>query len=129
MVGTQKDTRTCLAAPKEVKKDMLRIVIELQPRLIKRTRTELEDQVQVGEKGKNNEVEFVGRPSNIKDMFNKRGFSSQPNINNVLKKELKEDAYKHIARFFYNNAIPFNVARTKEFSIIVEYVSRHWWEP
>ncbi|KAI5398935.1 hypothetical protein KIW84_064347 [Lathyrus oleraceus] len=55
----------------------------------------------------------------------KRCFSSQPSINAVLKKGLRDDACQSIARFFYNNAIPFNVARSEEFTIMCDMISRY----
>ncbi|KAI5412254.1 hypothetical protein KIW84_057061 [Lathyrus oleraceus] len=51
--------------------------------------------------------------------------SSQPSINAVLKKGLRDDACQAIARFFYNNDIPFNVARTEEFTIMCDMISIH----
>lgn len=43
----------------------------------------------------------------------------------VLKKGLKDDACQAIAMFCYNNFIPFNVARSEEFTIICDMISIH----
>jgi len=43
----------------------------------------------------------------------------------MLKKGLREEACQAIARFFYNNAIPFNVAKSEEFTVMFDLVSRH----
>lgn len=56
----------------EVKKEMLQIVLNLQARFIKRSITNEEDEV--GEKRKGNEVDVVGSSSNSKDIFKKGRF-------------------------------------------------------
>lgn len=43
LAGTPKDTGACLAVPEKVKKEMLQIVTAMQSRLIKRTRTQMEE--------------------------------------------------------------------------------------
>jgi hypothetical protein len=51
-----------------------------------------------------------------KDLF-KRGLTTarQTTINGAFKKDIREDACKDIALFFYNNVIPFNVAKSDEY--------------
>lgn len=49
----------------------------------------------------------------------------QSTINGVWKKEDRENACKAIALFFYNNAIPFNVARSDEYLKMFELVAKH----
>lgn len=63
--------------------------------------------------------------NNSRNIFNKRCFSSQPSINAVLNKGLRDYACQTIAIFFYNNAIPFNVARNEESTIMCDMISRH----
>ena len=43
----------------------------------------------------------------------------------MFKKGLREEACQAIARFFYNNVIPFNVAKSEEFTAMFDLVSRH----
>ena len=43
----------------------------------------------------------------------------------MFKKGRREEACQAIARFFYNNAIPFNVAKSEEFTVMFDFVSRH----
>ena len=43
----------------------------------------------------------------------------------MFKKGIREEACQAIARFFYNNAIPFNVAKSEEFTAMFDLVSRH----
>jgi hypothetical protein len=61
-----------------------------------------------------------------KDLF-KRGLTTarQTTINGAFKKEVREDACKDIALFFYNNAIPFNVARSDEYLKMFDNVVKH----
>jgi len=51
--------------------------------------------------------------------------SSQATINSMFKKSLTEEACQGIASFFYNNVIPFNVAKSEEFKKMIELVARH----
>jgi hypothetical protein len=61
-----------------------------------------------------------------KDLF-KRGLTRarQTTINSAFKKEVREDACKDIALFFYNNDIPFNVARSDEYLKMFDNVAKH----
>jgi hypothetical protein len=61
-----------------------------------------------------------------KDLF-KRGLTTarQTTINGAFKKEVRDDACKDIALFFYNNAIPFNVARSDEYLKMFDNVAKH----
>jgi len=43
----------------------------------------------------------------------------------MFKKGMIEETCQAMARFFYNNAIPFNVAKSEEFIAMLELVSRH----
>lgn len=118
LAGTQRDVEPCKAVPDEIQKEMLQICAILQENLIKKTEAMAEEEkAGVGEKRM--------KSSNSGNMFKKRCFSSQPTINTVLKKGLRDDACQAIARFFYNNAISFNVARSEEFNIMCDMISRH----
>jgi len=43
----------------------------------------------------------------------------------MFKKGLGEEACQAITRFLYNNVIPFNVAKSEEFTVMLDLVSRH----
>ena len=43
----------------------------------------------------------------------------------MFKKNSREDACHQIARFFYNNAISFNVAKSGDFHKMCEMITRH----
>jgi len=50
---------------------------------------------------------------------------NQSTINSIFKKSEREDTCQQIALFFYNNVIPFNVARSEEFTKMVEMIAKH----
>jgi len=43
----------------------------------------------------------------------------------MFKKCMREEDCQAIARFFCNNVIPFNVAKSEEFIAMLDLVSRH----
>ena len=51
--------------------------------------------------------------------------STQMTINQMLKKDIKEEAYQQIARFFYTSAIPFNCVKNPKFIKALELVKQH----
>ena len=105
---TQKNVGICKSVPEAVQKEMWDIVCGLQKRLNKKSSIDDEDEVvQGGEKRSRDEDK-----ESSKNIFKKRGASTQPTINNIFKQSLREGACEKIASFFYNNAIPLNVARS-----------------
>jgi len=56
-------------------------------------------------------------------IFEKMG--SQTPMNVIFKRSERGDACQEIALFFYNNGIPFNVAKSVEFKRILELVAKH----
>ena len=118
LAGTQKDVEACKAVPDEIKREILQVCSRLQENLIKKTEAMVEEEMSEA-------CSKRMSSNNSGNIFKKRCFSSQPSINAVLKKGLKDDACQAIARFFYNNAIPFNVARSEEFTIMCDMISRH----
>jgi len=51
--------------------------------------------------------------------------NTQTTINQLLKKDLKEEACRQITRFFYTKAIPFNCVKNSEFVKAFELVAKH----
>ena len=51
--------------------------------------------------------------------------STQTTLNQLLKKYIKEEACRQIARFFYTSAIPFNCLKNPEFLKALELVAKH----
>nr|KYP37281.1 hypothetical protein KK1_041536 [Cajanus cajan] len=102
---------------------MWEIVVGLQQNLIKKSCLNKEEEsLEAGDKRKDNEAIDTGSSINI---FKKRVISTQATINTMFKKGVREEACQAIARFFYNNAIPFNVAKSEEFFAMFDLVSKH----
>ena len=78
-----------------------------------------EETIEASETRKNSEA------SSPRNIFKKRVVGTQTTINNIFKKGMREEACQAIARFFYNNVIPFNVAKSEEFIVMLDLVSRH----
>ena len=51
--------------------------------------------------------------------------STQTTLNQLLKKDIREEACRQIARFFYTSAIPFNCVKNPEFVKALELVAKH----
>jgi len=51
--------------------------------------------------------------------------STQTTLNQLLKKDIREEARRQIARFFYTSAIPFNCVKNSEFIKALEMVAKH----
>nr|KYP74597.1 hypothetical protein KK1_007283 [Cajanus cajan] len=64
----------------------------------------------------------IESPRNI---FKKRVLDTQATIDNMFKNNAKEETCQVMARFFYNNVIPFNVAKSEEFNAMFDLVLRH----
>jgi hypothetical protein len=50
--------------------------------------------------------------------------STQTTLNQLLKKDIREEACRQIARFFYTRAIPFNCVKNLEFFKALELVAK-----
>ena len=60
------------------------------------------------------------------DIFlQKRGTLRQTNIKDSCDKEARAMTIQKVARFFYDNGIPFHVARSKRFKEAVEAIGRY----
>ena len=63
------------------------------------------------------------------DSFIKKGnsmtSSTQTTINQLMKKELREEVCQQIARFFYACAIPFNCVNHPEFGKMLQLVGKY----
>jgi hypothetical protein len=51
--------------------------------------------------------------------------STQTTLNQLLKKDIREEACRQIARFFYTSAIPFNYVKNLKFFKGLELVAKH----
>ncbi|XLV04093.1 hypothetical protein S245_018430, partial [Arachis hypogaea] len=115
LAGTQKDVGACTAVSDEIKKQMWDVVSGLQVNLMKKTSV---GGASPGEATK--EVDTTGEKRKGKELdgniFKKTRISTQTTINNIFKKNLREEVCLEISAFFYNNGIPFNVSRSEEYS-------------
>nr|XP_007147219.1 hypothetical protein PHAVU_006G105700g [Phaseolus vulgaris]ESW19213.1 hypothetical protein PHAVU_006G105700g [Phaseolus vulgaris] len=122
LAGTSKDVGACVSVPEDVKKSMLDTVHNLQQSLLRKSISIEESNIGHTEESsrKRSSGEETGDSSNI---FKRKG--TQSTINSIFKKNEREDGCQEMARFFYNNAIPFNVANSEEFKRMVELIGRH----
>jgi len=96
-------------------------VTSLQQNMMKKSISR-EDRSSMGDSDntrKRSSQEETGYSSNI---FKRRG--TQTTINSILKKSEREEACQAIALFFYNNAIPFDVANSEEFKRMIDLVAK-----
>ena len=115
LAGTSKDVGTCVSVPENVKKSMLDIVVSLQQNFLRKSNCREESCMEQTETArKRSSEEEIGNSSNI---FKRNG--TQSTINSIFKKNDREDAYQKIAWFFYNNVIPFNVAKSEVLNQVV----------
>ncbi|XLR35127.1 hypothetical protein S83_063027, partial [Arachis hypogaea] len=124
LAGTQKDVGACTTVSDEVKKQMWDVVSGLQVNLMKKTNM---GGASPGEATK--EVDTTGEKRKGKELdgniFKKTRISTQTTINNIFKKNLREEVCLEISAFFYNNGIPFNVSRSEEYSRMFEKAIRY----
>ncbi|XLS81037.1 hypothetical protein HN51_046868 [Arachis hypogaea] len=59
------------------------------------------------------------------NIFKKTCISTQSTINNIFKKNLREEVCLEIIVSFYNNGIPFNVSRSEEYTRIFKKAVRY----
>ena len=105
--------------PEDVKKSMLDFVT-LQQNLLRKSISREESNVGYSKSARKRSSEEIEDSSNN---FKRRG--TQSTINAIFKKNDREHACQEIAQFFYNNVIPFNVAKSEEFKRMLELVGRH----
>ncbi|XLR57114.1 hypothetical protein S83_007786 [Arachis hypogaea] len=123
LAGTQKDVGATTVSD-EVKKQMWDVVSGLQVNLMKKTNM---GGASPGEA--TNEVDTTNEKRKEKELdgniFKKTRISTQTTINNIFKKNLREEVCLEISTFFYNNGIPFNVSRSEEYSRMFEKAIRY----
>lgn len=118
LAGTSRDIKPCRVVLDEVKKELITIV-DLQTKLIKKSNLydiEKPNTIVGGSSifvaKRKSEEEIL----NTTNMFKKPRIrvTSQAIINNMWKKEMRDDTCKDIALSIYNNVIPFNVSNGEE---------------
>ncbi|GAU47349.1 hypothetical protein TSUD_302190 [Trifolium subterraneum] len=129
LAGTNSNVRPCTTCPPELRQKMLAITDGLQEKLLKKIH------VDINIEGDNRDADVSDgatgkRKSQVELQRNnmyKRGLTQakQTTINGAYKKGIRDDACKDIALFFYNNAIPFNVARSDEYLKMFDNAIKH----
>ncbi|CAK8566364.1 unnamed protein product [Lathyrus sativus] len=115
LAGTENDVKACEGIAEEVKKEVLDIFHAFRESNTKGC-------VSVGEKRKCNEV-AVESSREVSKRRKRDG--SQAAVKNEVKKSLREETYRAIASFFYNNGIPLDAVKSDEFKCMCDLVSRH----
>ncbi|XP_057755684.1 uncharacterized protein LOC130974860 [Arachis stenosperma] len=110
--------------PEEVKAVMLKVCVEAKEASLKKRRFgDDEDYPEQTEKEKDNSQQ---RGKDIRNFVTKgKGAQVQSTINQMMKKDLKEQCDQQCAIFFYTSAIPFNVIKNPEFLKFCEMVGRY----
>ena len=118
LAGTKKNISVCPAVPDDVKQTMLKACREIMELANKKRKfglgneacDEEDDDVDVlSGKGKS-----VSKKGGVASSF-KRSKDTQSTINQIFKRDQREEACRLIARFFYKSAIPFNCVKNSEF--------------
>ncbi|XP_016189421.1 uncharacterized protein LOC107630719 [Arachis ipaensis] len=123
-ISVGEDGKKIQSVSDEVKKQMWDVVSGLQVNLMKKTSM---GGASPGEATK--EVDTIGEKRKGKELdgniFKKIRISTQTTINNIFKKNLREEVCLEISTFFYKNDIPFNVSRSEEYSRMFEKAIRY----
>ncbi|XP_031392253.1 uncharacterized protein LOC116204300 [Punica granatum] len=135
---TKINVSPCIAVPDDVKNNMLAICMHLEDISMKKKQAsscglENDDVVDI-----DNDDENVGvgtkrkgkETTEISTLFKKKSLSiqskqGQPTINQMMKKDLREDVCMQIARFFYTSAIPFNCVKNLEFEKMCQLIGKY----
>ncbi|XP_052176679.1 uncharacterized protein LOC127790982 [Diospyros lotus] len=127
---THKNVEPCLKVPDDTRKEILvkNAKATEQKRMIINSIDDSENE------NENNEIQQVTskqKGKNTMDTFVTKGKwsssatgSGQTTLNQMLKRELREDCCQQIARFFYACAIPFNCVKHPEFAKMLELVGK-----
>ncbi|XP_042410002.1 uncharacterized protein LOC121999379 [Zingiber officinale] len=127
LAGTHRDVEPCLTVPDDVKNKMQSIVDKLAKVADKRKRksygiddSDDEDPLpKATDKGKM-KMDTFSRSKKGSNFG-----STQATINQMMKKELRDEACQEIARFIYGCAIPFNCVKHPSFQKMFELVGRY----
>ncbi|XLR61735.1 hypothetical protein HN51_005022 [Arachis hypogaea] len=109
---------------KAVKAVMLKACVEAKEASLKKRRfSDDEDYHEQTEKEKDNSQQ---KGKDIRNFITKgKGAQVQSTINQMMKKDLKEQCDQQCAIFLYTSAIPFNVIKNPEFLKFCEIVGRY----
>jgi hypothetical protein len=105
---TQKDVEPCQQVLEDVKKIILNVLVKNQEASKKKRKAfQYIGKDEYNDEG--NEITSVDKGKRVAS--GSGSGSTQTTINQLLKKDLKKEACRQIARFFYTSAIPFNCVK------------------
>ena len=117
---TRKDVESCQQVPENVKQMILGVLVKnLEATEKKRKALQYS-----GNDVDDDEIKEISSKDKGKRVASGSG-STQTTLNQLLKKDIREEACRQIARFFYTSAIPFNCVKNPEFIKALEMVAKH----
>ena len=126
---TKIDVEACLNVPEEVRTVIAQIIFEAKCASSKRKKQYVDvgeeddqgTQAQIeNEKSERGLTNFLRNPKNS----SKEASTTQSTMNQMFKKDLREEACQQVARFFYTSAIPFNCIKNPEFLKMCELIGK-----
>ncbi|CAI0545089.1 unnamed protein product [Linum tenue] len=120
LAGTKQNAVACPSVPDDVKRQMLELLdFNLEAKEVRK------NLIRPG-LGVNSSEAAVPVESVQSSMLPKPNRDRrQSTMSQLLKKDLRQDACRGIARWFYNNALSFNASRDDLFAEMFELVARH----
>jgi hypothetical protein len=109
---TRKDVEPCQQVPENVKQMILGVLVK-NLEATEKKRKALQYSVN-DDDDDDDEIKEISSKDKGKRVASGSG-STQTTLNQLLKKDIREEACRQIARFFYTSAIPFNCVKNHEF--------------
>jgi hypothetical protein len=113
---TRKDVEPCQQVPENVKQMILGVLVK-NLEATEKKRKALQYSVNDDDDDDDDdddEIKEISSKDKGKRVASGSG-STQTTLNQLLKKDIREEACRQIARFFYTSAIPFNCVKNHEF--------------
>nr|KYP52522.1 Glutathione S-transferase 1 [Cajanus cajan] len=117
LAGTRKDFEPCAMVPEEVKILMMKIVAEAKETSMRKKRlldTDEEDDIE-----KEMDMRALTKGKGV------GGARVQITLNQMMKKDYKDQVDQQVARYFYTSVIPFNSIKNVEFIKMCEMIGRY----
>nr|KYP38381.1 hypothetical protein KK1_040364 [Cajanus cajan] len=117
LAGTREDSEPCAMVPEEVKILMMKIVAEAKETSMRKKRLvdiDEEDDIE-----KEMEMRALTKGKGV------GGSGVQITLNQMMKKDYKDQVDQQVARYFYTSVIPFNSIKNVEFIKMCEMIGRY----
>lgn len=123
LAGTHIDAEPCLQAPNDVKEKMRALLQSYEEEAEKRRRMVNDIGDDIEEEASYEMPRRKGK--GIMDSFvSNTNPKKQTTLNQLYKKEERDEVCQQVARFFYTSAIPFNVVNNPEFPLMCEKIAK-----